>query len=713
MKGYIQPVIYHPLARSGTLEVRIAGGTTKTNLFDPLTGQLISNPVPMDVNGVSNPFYAADTNIYDLVFKDYLGNVVDSRENVMIIGATEQEGPTFVQSVAGNVVDNLDPANPVITAVASVTGNIVDNTDPQNPVVNFTETDPTVPSYVKAITELQISNWDGAAGSISGLVPYTGATGNVNLGIYSLTTTGNLSGAIVAASTRVEAPYFLASLSGGQSLMNVTSGQASGGYYKYSGGFGSFVESVAYLNSAYSAVAGDYAGGSRNVSRTVIEARSYDSISGPEYAPGGLQINFPTDRSGTETYATREWAAGQYAPLSGSANYVPYTGATTTLNLGAQALTTTGNISGAIVTASTRVTTPEVRAASSAGLTLANSSGTAVALLGAGPGTGVTLYGAININSTLSAFAAVINERTGVTANSYLSRETSDIAGRYRHVVRIDGTHEWGVGGASRTTFLWNSGTGALSLGTAADNALGALSLATLTASGVVTCANATADGHAVNRVTGDARYGRLVIPNATALSPFDSTNPRYVKLMEVDVPASGFARFDVEICVDNASGFKQNGRLTVSGDANIAHYQSSGSNVADQDGIWMPSVVFSANKYTIYYRIPASQEVTIRYSNIANIAGTVSAVNYTAGAWTAGTIGSFANLVSHRSAATLSTGPASVNARGLSITEGDYIYLKGNSDTDGSIRFYASGDDVFFQRRISGTWATPYTINL
>jgi len=41
-----------------------------------------------------------------------------------------------VQTVSGNVVDNADPKNPVITAVASVTGDGVDNTDPQNPVVN-------------------------------------------------------------------------------------------------------------------------------------------------------------------------------------------------------------------------------------------------------------------------------------------------------------------------------------------------------------------------------------------------------------------------------------------------------------------------------------------------------------------------------------------------------------------------------------------------
>ena len=44
-------------------------------------------------------------------------------------------GGAVVESVTGNLVDNTDPANPVVTGVETVTGNIVDNTDPFNPVV--------------------------------------------------------------------------------------------------------------------------------------------------------------------------------------------------------------------------------------------------------------------------------------------------------------------------------------------------------------------------------------------------------------------------------------------------------------------------------------------------------------------------------------------------------------------------------------------------
>lgn len=47
-----------------------------------------------------------------------------------------------VESVTGNVVDNTDPQNPVVTAVKTVTGLNTDNTDPQNPIVKIS-TDPT------------------------------------------------------------------------------------------------------------------------------------------------------------------------------------------------------------------------------------------------------------------------------------------------------------------------------------------------------------------------------------------------------------------------------------------------------------------------------------------------------------------------------------------------------------------------------------------
>lgn len=65
--------------------------------------------------------------------------------------------------------------------VQTVTGPLVDNTDPQNPVVSV------------AVDGVTITG-DGSTGNplvasgLSGYVPYIGATTNVDLGIYGLTT---------------------------------------------------------------------------------------------------------------------------------------------------------------------------------------------------------------------------------------------------------------------------------------------------------------------------------------------------------------------------------------------------------------------------------------------------------------------------------------------------------------------------------------------
>lgn len=67
-----------------------------------------------------------------------------------VISNISTSGGSGVQSVTGNVVDNTDPLNPVVTAVSSVTGNVIDNTDPENPVVTADATIQVTPVTVLA-----------------------------------------------------------------------------------------------------------------------------------------------------------------------------------------------------------------------------------------------------------------------------------------------------------------------------------------------------------------------------------------------------------------------------------------------------------------------------------------------------------------------------------------------------------------------------------
>lgn len=98
MKGYIQTLLLNPLARNGTLEVRIANTATLATIYDPVTGAPSGNPVSINSDGFVEPFHADAGIAYDLIFKDYLGNEVESRENTSVGGG---QGPQGLQGPQG------------------------------------------------------------------------------------------------------------------------------------------------------------------------------------------------------------------------------------------------------------------------------------------------------------------------------------------------------------------------------------------------------------------------------------------------------------------------------------------------------------------------------------------------------------------------------------------------------------------------------------
>jgi hypothetical protein len=380
----------------------------------------------------------------------------------------------------------------------------------------------------------------------------------------------------------------------------------------------------------------------------------------------------------------------------------------TTGALVASGATTLAATSATVLTASTRATTPEVRAASSAGLTLANSSGTAVALLGAGPGTGVTLYGGLvgttatftgavgtgALSATTGTFSGAVSGLT-VSATSgpnnfggLLSvtralntqtliegRATSDTAASF--AMLANGQQQYGTGSATRDLFTYRSAAGTLAIGTSGSNTAGALQMGALSATtvngttavftGTATVAAATADGHAVNRVTGDARWGRLASANTWT----QTNNFQAVTATTVSGTVGSFS-----------------GAMSALGFTAIA--TSDETAFAARVGLdFASNYVLKINGLQEFGPGGLSARDTFfRRSAVGTMALGTSASN-TLGALQMGVL----------------------SATGVSIPEGGLIYLKGNESTDGSIRMYASGDDVFFQRRISGTWTNIFTI--
>lgn len=134
---------------------------------DVLWHDLQINELLPDQSGETGKSLNTDgTNVYweDSVYT-VTGNVVDN---------TDANNPviTAVESVTGNVVDNTDANNPVITAVESVTGLNTDNTDPQNPIVKVSVDGSTI---------------TGSGTPVDPLVVIGGGSGGVDTRVYSFT----------------------------------------------------------------------------------------------------------------------------------------------------------------------------------------------------------------------------------------------------------------------------------------------------------------------------------------------------------------------------------------------------------------------------------------------------------------------------------------------------------------------------------------------
>jgi len=118
-------------------------------------------------------------------------------------------GGSGVQTVTGNIVNNTDPANPVVDGVATISGNIVNNTDPTNPVVTgLTLTTATATlttggwSLVSGLYEQSISNANITSSSIVDIIPNNADASIVsNAGI--LPRTDSASGSVKVYSTNL------------------------------------------------------------------------------------------------------------------------------------------------------------------------------------------------------------------------------------------------------------------------------------------------------------------------------------------------------------------------------------------------------------------------------------------------------------------------------------------------------------------------------
>jgi hypothetical protein len=113
--GHIQAVICNPLARGGTVRVRISGATSDCAIFDPLTLEPKSQPLYVDGAGLVPEFVVERGNVYDIYFFDQMGapagDTLAVTVNDDVIGVPGTDGKDGVDGTDGK--DGLDGADGV------------------------------------------------------------------------------------------------------------------------------------------------------------------------------------------------------------------------------------------------------------------------------------------------------------------------------------------------------------------------------------------------------------------------------------------------------------------------------------------------------------------------------------------------------------------------------------------------------------------------
>jgi hypothetical protein len=307
---------------------------------------------------------------------------------------------------AGNYV-TLD-TNQTITAAKTFSGAVSFNSSLQSsPIVNFglalvKGNTPSVTSGIWSqlysasgsnnliiaddvnISKLQFqaaSNYDytypAASGTIaltsnlSSYVPYTGATANVNLGIYSLTANQLIAGGASTDNVAIFTTY------------------DEGNALKLKGSTGDLLFVPYFSPSIGAKIIAQNSAASANTPLSFYATNFYFNSN----------VNFgSTLGNGTYTY-TLPSATGTLALTSqipSITGLVPYTGATANVNLGTFDLT-------ADVLTTDIANINQLKAVGSGGISFNSNSGTQVALMGAGGGAGTTFYGEIiGTNATFS-----------------------------------------------------------------------------------------------------------------------------------------------------------------------------------------------------------------------------------------------------------------------------------------------------------------------
>jgi hypothetical protein len=322
---------------SGTSGVNGTSGSSGTTPVGQITGTLTTNKIPKatGANTIGDSIIteaSGSITVSGAAVDNYVASFINTDPGSAGI-YVKADGPAFVcepLSLVGGITLNANGS-------ASFSGDITAN--------KFIKIGGTSSQYLLA---------DGSVStgpSLAGYVPYTGATANVNLGVYSLTATG----ITVAKSAGVSTITFPAGTND-PAFISHTESTANTGIMRFSVGddddtidyfiFGNTVTPDRFRINANGTV-------SLGTWQATAIADAYIASAATWNAKQNAITLTTTGSSGAATLT----GATLNIPNYGSAltGYVPYTGATTNVNLGAFGLTATTLTDGLITISSAQI----------------------------------------------------------------------------------------------------------------------------------------------------------------------------------------------------------------------------------------------------------------------------------------------------------------------------------------------------------------------
>ena len=348
-------------------------------------------------------------------------------------------------------------------------------------------------------------------------------------------------------------------------------------------------------------------------------------------------------------------------------------------------------LAGDYAAATKTLTCNEVQAATSAGLILKASNGTTVATIGAGPGTGVTFAGGVVMAGALS----------GVTTLTASDTFTSTLGTITTAKSVLSGSATWNNAAVSfRGISLAVTNTASAASSRILSLSVAGAGVFDVTPGGAMVFLGTSNDWPDATADTA----GVILRTGSSGSAPFNQAGSILYRARLSDVVGRGSHVFYTGATPTERVRIAESGTVTISGGGALpavgpTQIALSAGGIACGAGVTCTTLTASGNARADIGRfgdnLTDAKEVVIGWTGSAY---SIQAIQQNVG---------FRTLSLNPSGGTVACG-AGLTCTTLSVAAADYIYLRGDASTDGSVRFSSqSAGTMLIEKRDSGSWVS------